>query len=82
MCPIAGGNWNNSANAGVWAANFNNARSNSNDNVGFRADSASPRSAQAHGGTKGDGLPAATAAKSAGAAFLVGACAERQAATL
>lgn len=54
MCPICGGNWNNGANAGVWALNWNNSRTNSNDNVGFRSDSASPRTAQADGGTKGD----------------------------
>ena len=34
---IAGGNWNNGAEAGVFYANGNNARSNSNNNVGFRA---------------------------------------------
>jgi len=38
MCPISGGNWNNSANAGVWALNLNNNRSNSNNNVGGRSD--------------------------------------------
>jgi hypothetical protein len=54
MCPICGGNWNNSSNAGVWAMNWNNSRANSNDNVGFRSDSASPRTAPADGGTKGD----------------------------
>lgn len=54
MCPIAGGNWNNGGNAGVWALNWNNSRANSNDNVGFRSDSESPRTAQADGGTKGD----------------------------
>jgi hypothetical protein len=43
LCPIAGGNWNNGSTAGVWAVNWNNARSNSNDNVGFRSDSALPR---------------------------------------
>jgi hypothetical protein len=32
------GNWNNGANAGVWAVNLNNNRSNSNANVGFRSD--------------------------------------------
>lgn len=39
MCflfPIFGGNWNNGSNAGVFARNFNNNRSNSNYNVGFR----------------------------------------------
>jgi len=33
----AGGNWNNGANAGVFALNGNNPRSNSNTNIGFRA---------------------------------------------
>jgi len=55
MCPIAGGNWNNGSNAGVWMLNLNNVRGNSNNNVGFRADSAKPRSQQhGHGGSKGD----------------------------
>ncbi len=43
MCPISGGNWNNSSNAGVWALNLNNVRSNANNNVSFRADSISPQ---------------------------------------
>jgi retron-type reverse transcriptase len=34
--PIRGGNWNNGANAGLAALNLNNARSNSNSNIGFR----------------------------------------------
>lgn len=34
---LCGGNWNNGAHAGVFYANGNNARSNSNWNVGFRA---------------------------------------------
>lgn len=38
MCLIVANNWNNTTNAGVWNANFNNIRSNSNNNVGFRAD--------------------------------------------
>ena len=55
MCPIAGGNWNNSTNAGVWTLNLNNVRGNSNNNVSCRADSAKPRSLQqGHGGAKGD----------------------------
>lgn len=33
---LSGGNWNNAAIAGVWAANFNNYRTNTNTNVGFR----------------------------------------------
>lgn len=55
MCPISGGNWNNSSSAGVWYLNLNNVRSNSNNNVGFRADSASPQGSQLdRRGTKGD----------------------------
>lgn len=53
MCPIAGGNWNNSSNAGVWAVNLNNARGNTNNNVGFRADSVLPNVPQGNGGAKG-----------------------------
>lgn len=33
---IRGGNWNNDLNAGVFAANLNNAPSNTNTNIGFR----------------------------------------------
>lgn len=55
LCPIACMNWTNGSNAGVWGANFNNARDNANTNVGFRADSASPRSPTGgHGGAEGD----------------------------
>lgn len=32
-----GGNWNNGANAGVFALNVNNRRSNANGNIGFRS---------------------------------------------
>lgn len=39
MCLLSAGNWNNGSNAGVWALNANNSRTNSNNNVGFRADS-------------------------------------------
>jgi hypothetical protein len=70
MCPISGGNWNNAGNAGVWALNLNNVRSNSNNNVSFRADSVSPRTAPADGGAKGGAFRRAEdvqpAAKSAG----------------
>lgn len=38
LCPIAFGNWNNAANAGPSARNFNNTRGNSNNNVSFAAD--------------------------------------------
>jgi len=55
MCPIAGGSWSNAANAGVWALNLNNVRGNSNNNVGFRADS-KPQRSHDHSGIKGDGF--------------------------
>lgn len=64
MCPIAGGNWNNASDAGVWALNFNNSRTNSNNNVGFRADSESPRTPQGDGGAKGDAFRQGCPAKS------------------
>lgn len=54
LAPISGGNWNNSSNAGVWALNLNNNRTNSNNNIGFRSDSGSPRNWKQYGGTKGD----------------------------
>lgn len=34
---LRGGNWNDGANAGVFDLNLNNARTNSNSNVGFRS---------------------------------------------
>lgn len=37
MFSVACGNWNNSGNAGLFNRNFNNYRSNSNNNVSFRA---------------------------------------------
>ena len=55
MCPISGGNWNNSSNAGVWALYLGNVRTNSNNNVGFRADSISPHGPDTgRSGIKGD----------------------------
>lgn len=38
ICVISGLNWNNTSNAGVWSSNWNNNRTNSNNNVSFRAD--------------------------------------------
>jgi hypothetical protein len=35
--PFRGGNFNNTTNAGLPALNLNNPRSNSNNNIGFRA---------------------------------------------
>lgn len=39
LCLQSGANWNNSSNAGVFASTWNNTRTNSNNNVGFRSDS-------------------------------------------
>lgn len=36
MFLIVGGNWTNGSNAGVFNRNWNNYRSNTNTNVGFR----------------------------------------------
>jgi hypothetical protein len=41
MCPISGGNWNNAANAGVWALNLSLVRAGSGVDIGFRSDLAS-----------------------------------------
>jgi hypothetical protein len=35
--PYRGGNYNNTSNAGLGYLNLNNARSNSNGNIGFRS---------------------------------------------
>lgn len=51
-CLIRGGNWNNVGNAGVFNSNLNNARSNSNANIGGR--SASRPKAQMRGGAAPD----------------------------
>lgn len=42
LCVLSGGDWNNSSISGVWAGNLNNNRTNSNNNVGFRADCGFP----------------------------------------
>jgi hypothetical protein len=55
--PYRGGNWNNGGNAGVFALNLNNHRSNANNNIGFR--SALPYSQKANtlrGGAQSIGI--------------------------
>ena len=64
MCPISGGNWNNAGNAGVFALNLNNYRTNSNYNYGFRSDSVSPHIGQPNSGTKGGAFRQSMTAKS------------------
>jgi hypothetical protein len=68
---ISGGNWNNGTIAGVWAANLNNYRTNSNNNVGFRSDSGFPsNSERGNSGATGI-LLSCRMAKSTGRLFLV-----------
>lgn len=38
ICLLSCANWNNTSNAGVWYANLNNNRTNSNNNTGWRCD--------------------------------------------
>lgn len=47
--PLRGGNFNNGASSGVFALNLNNARANSNNNIGFRAAFSRSQMLQAHG---------------------------------
>jgi len=37
LCPLSGGDWGDSSNAGVWALRLDNVFTNSNPNVGFRS---------------------------------------------
>lgn len=69
MCPIVGGNWNNTSNAGVWALNLNNARGNSNNNIGLRADSKPQRLQFGQSGIKGDAFRRAANATAKSACF-------------
>ena len=68
---ISGGNWNNGSIAGVWSANLNNTRTNSNNNVGFRSDYGFPSNSGAgNSGATGMSL-SCRLAKSTGRPFLV-----------
>lgn len=75
MCfPIASGNWNDAAKAGVFYRNWNNNRSNDNNNIGFRAaDYNADSDLKFRTGNTGDigMVPSCTLAKSAGIGFLV-----------
>jgi len=68
MCPLVSGHWAYSSNAGAWALNLNNVRSNSNNNVGLRADSNPQRPQLGQRGVKGDAFrrAAQATAKSVG----------------
>ena len=72
--PIASGNWNDAAKAGVFYRNWNNNRSNDNNNIGFRAaDYLADSDLKFRIGNTGDigMVPSCTLAKSAGIGFLV-----------
>lgn len=74
LFPMASGNWNNAANAGVFYRNWNNNRSNDNNNIGFRAsDSDAKADLTLPAANTGDigVVPSCTLAKSAGSGFLV-----------
>jgi len=68
---ISGGNWNNGTIAGVWAANLNNYRTNSNNNVGFRSDSGFPSNSQQRKQWSHRDTLSCRMAKSTGHLFLV-----------
>jgi hypothetical protein len=56
--PISGGNWNNTSNAGVGTANFNNNRLNSNNSVGLRDFISKPETTMVDTGNIGVCCPA------------------------
>ncbi|MBN2895065.1 MAG: group II intron reverse transcriptase domain-containing protein [Campylobacterales bacterium] len=58
MAPMVGGNWNNGSNAGVFTLNLNNARTNSNDNVGGRDSISMPDAPDGDTGKRGMCCPA------------------------
>jgi len=55
---IVGGNWNNNSNAGAFALNLNNARTNSNNNVGGRDSFSNPDTPHGDTGKRGMCRPA------------------------
>jgi len=55
---IVGGNWNNTSNAGVFAVNLNNYRTNTNTNIGARDSIAKPETTKVDTGNRGRGCPA------------------------
>ena len=74
LFPIASGNWNDAAKAGVFYRNWNNNRSNDNNNIGFRAaDYLADSDLKFRIGNTGDigMVPSCALAKSAGTGFLV-----------
>jgi len=60
---IVGGNWSNSSNAGVFAMNLNNNRTNSNNNVGGRDCISKPETTMVDTGNRGVCCPGITEIK-------------------
>jgi len=60
---IVGGNWSNSSNAGVFAMNLNNNRTNSNNNVGGRDCISKPETTMVDTGNRGVYCPGITEIK-------------------
>ena len=58
MACLVGGNWSNSSNAGVFAMNLNNNRTNSNNNVGGRDFNSKPETTMVDTGNRGVCCPA------------------------
>lgn len=56
LFPIASGNWNNAADAGLFYRNWNNNRSNDNNNYGFRASDYASAPDNLHGYTGNIGM--------------------------
>ena len=72
LFPIASGNWTDGTNAGVFYRNWNNYRSNDNNNVGFRAGDYGAVLTFPSGNTGDIGVaPSCAMAKSAGHGVLV-----------
>lgn len=72
LFPFASGYWNNGSKAGVFYRNWNNNRSNDNNNVGFRASDYAACLTFCHGNTGDIGIaPSCDMAKSAGHGVLV-----------
>ena len=70
--PLASGNWNNAGTAGAFNRNWNNNRSNDNNNVGFRASDYFPILTFQQGKTGDIGVASSCVmAKSARHGFLV-----------
>ena len=72
LFPLASGNWDNGTNSGVFCRNWNNNRTNDNNNNGFRACDYTASLTFCLGNTGNIGIaPSCDMAKSAGHSVLV-----------